>query len=187
MKTTIAFFGFIFISFMTHSCELLGDNNPQKIFDVTALESNKVPASLSKHFDEMRNAHGKVGLQVVNDENNGMKTANYSEYVNFHYVSMFDKNLENLEKLKKTEETAPIIDAALDLFQTIDQIYKTDFPRIAKMLDDDFSETEIGLNINELDIKYIPVLEEKKIKLMNLILPYADKHGIEYEVKELPW
>ncbi|KAF5296004.1 hypothetical protein FQR65_LT19859 [Abscondita terminalis] len=51
------------------------------------------------------------------------------------------------KSLKSNEETASILKAALDMFQYADDIYKNDFPRIARMIDEGGSAAEIDAAI----------------------------------------
>jgi hypothetical protein len=49
------------------------------------------------------------------------------------------------------------------------------------MIDDGKSEEEINLAAKQLDDTKGIELDKKYKKVMDLLLPYADKHGVEYK------
>jgi len=54
--------------------------------------------------------------------------------------------------------------------------------RIAKMIDEGKPDEEIDTAIKELDINKGPIVDEKFNKVYDLIIPYADKHGVDYKI-----
>ena len=175
------------ISFMAfHSCNLLGDN-PQKVFNLTALNANKVPRDFERSFKEVRGQKETYGLKIpVPGSNTERKNASCQEYFAFYYGTMFDKDIQRIKELKKDKETTPIIAAALDLFEYNAQIYKKDFLVIAKMMDENKPQAEIDQAIIALQDAKMLILDEKADKLMAVALPYADKHGVKYKTMTLP-
>ena len=133
------------------------------------------------HFTEIRNQLKAGNLSIVTKEQE-IKKVNATEYVETRYVNMFEKDITDIRKMKTDEETKPILHAALELFQQAAGIYKTDFVRIAKMIDEGKPDEEIDTAIKELDINKGPIVDEKFNKVYDLIMPYADKHGVDYKI-----
>lgn len=176
----------ILLSFLSiASCGLGEKSYPEEVFEKVKLNGNKIPDGFKKHFTEIR-GHLKAGSLVIVTQQNKVKKANASQYVANHYIHMFDDDIKALKETKADDETGPILKAALDMFQYADQIYKTDFPRIAAMIDQGKSDQEIDAAIEELDRVKDPIMDEKYNRVHDLIMPYADKHNVEYELMEMP-
>ncbi|UIR55074.1 hypothetical protein LZQ00_12370 [Sphingobacterium sp. SRCM116780] len=167
------------------SCSLGEKSYSEEVFQKVKLNSNKIPNGFKQHFNEIRGQLKAGSLKIVTQENE-VKNVNASEYVQNHYVHMFDKDIEDVKGIKPDDETAPILKVSLEMFQYVDEIYKTDFPRIAKMIDDGKSDEEINAAIEELDEIKGPIVDEKFNKVHDLIMPYADKHGVEYKILDMP-
>lgn len=168
-----------------NSCGLGDKSYPEEVFEKVKLNSNKIPDGFRKHFTEIR-AHLKAGNLVIVTPQNEVKKVNTTEYVANHYVHLFDDDIIAVQELKPDKETKDILAAALDMFRYADDIYKTDFPRIAKMIDDKKPDQEIDAAIDELDRTKGPILDKKYDKVHYMILPYADKHGVKYKILETP-
>lgn len=168
-----------------NSCGLNDKSYPEEVFEKVKLNSNKIPESFKKHFIEIR-AHLKAGNLVIVTQQNEVRKINATEYVANHYVHLFDEDITDIKELKPDAETKNILAAALDMFRYADDIYKTDFPRIAKMIDDGKPDKEINAAIDELDRTKGPIMNEKYDKVHYMILPYANKHGIKYKILETP-
>lgn len=178
-------FYYLLISFFA-ACSLLS-NNPEKVFETIALNGNKIPYRFESHFKEIIERNKVYGLQMPTGKDNvEMRKATFSEYVNYTYTKTFDEDIKKVKELQQTDETKPIIDAALEMFTYADEIYKNDFPAIAKMLDEGKSEEEVYAAIQQLEEAKGAELQDKKEKVMSLIIPYAEKHGVEYKTIELP-
>lgn len=162
-------------------------DSPDKVFQTIALNANKIPRGFERHFKEIREHKARGSLQIVDPQTNKMKPATASEYVAFFYGHTFDNDIKNVSALKETEEVKPIKEAALDLFTYADQLYKTDFPKIAKMIDEGASDDQLDQAIAELESTKGEELFAKYEKTMKLIIPYADKHGVEYKTIEMPF
>lgn len=170
----------------TVSCNNFGVD-PQKIFNKIGLNGNKIPGSFDREFNEISAHKAKGSLVIVTQNNEVKRGVSALEYVENHYSKLLEADIEGIKELKSNEETRPIIDAGLDMFQYADQIYKNDFPKIAKMIDDERPDEEINAAIEELDATKGVELDKKYGKAMELLLPYADKNGIEYKIHEFPF
>ena len=80
-----------------------------------------------------------------------------------------------------TKEAEPIIKAGIELFEYVDEIQNKDFMMIAKMIDDGKSNEEVDAAARNLDDTKGIELDKKYTKVMDLLLPYADKNGVEYK------
>ena len=185
MKTThLSFMVFTLLLFVT-SCGLNEKTYAEEVFEKVAVNANKIPNGFKRHFTEMQ-AQLKNGSLVIVAPDNKVKHVTASEYVATHYVKMFDKDINAIQNLRSNSETSPILKEALQLFEYVDGIYKTDFPRIAKMIDDGNPAGDIDAAIEQLDTEKGPVVDEKFNRVHDLIMPYADKHGVAYKTIEMP-
>lgn len=184
LKNTLTCILFVLLLTVT-SCELGDKSYPEQVFEKVALNGNKIPAGFKRHFNEIR-AQLKAGNLKIVTADNKVKNVNASEYVENHYIHMFDKDIEVLNQLKPDEETGQILKDGLEMFQYAQEIYRTDFPRIAKMIDDDMSNLEIDAAIEELDMTKGVTLAQKFNKVYDQIIPYANKHGVAYKTLEMP-
>lgn len=162
-------------------------DSPEKVFQTIALNANKIPRGFERHFKEIREHKARGSLQSVDPQTNQMKPSTASEFVAYFYGTTFEEDIKKVGALKETEEVKPIKEAALDLFTYADQIYKTDFPKIAKMIDDGASDDKLDQAIAELESTKGEELSTKYEKTMKLIIPYADKHKVEYKTIEMPF
>lgn len=167
------------------SCGLGGKSYPETVFEKVKLNSNKIPNRFKQHFKEIR-GQLKVGNLVIVTPQNEVKKVNATEYVQNRYINMFDNDIRDLKDLKSNEETAPILKAALDMFQYADDIYKNDFPRIAKMIDEGRPAAEIDAAIAELEEEKSALMDEKYNSVHDMIMPYADRHGVQYKMLKTP-
>lgn len=168
------------------SCNNFGVN-PQKIFDKIGLNGNKIPSSFASQFKEMRAHKAKGSLTIIMPNNEVKKGVSALEYTESNYSKMLEPDIKGIKELKTNEETQPIIDAGLDMFQYADEIYKNDFPQIAKMIDDGKPDEEIDAAIEELDATKGVELDKKYNKTMDLLLPYAEKNGVKYKIHKSPF
>ena len=165
------------------SCNNMGVN-PEKIFSKIGLNGNKIPRSFKSHFNEIRVHIANGTLTIVTPKNEVKKGVTATEYMLNHYPNMFDEDIKSIKELATDEESKPIVDAGLEMFLYADEIYKKDFLRIAKMIDEGKPDEEIDAAIESLDNTKGLELDKKYNKAMDLLLPYADKNGVEYKVQE---
>lgn len=184
LKNTLTCILFVLLLTVT-SCGLGDKSYPEQVFEKVALNGNKIPAGFKRHFNEIR-AQLKAGNLKIVTANNKVKNVNASEYVENHYIHMFDKDIEALNQLKPDDETGQILKDGLEMFQYAQEIYRTDFPRIAKMIDEGMSNLEIDAAIEELDMTKGVTLDQKFNKVYDQIIPYANKHGVAYKTLEMP-
>lgn len=184
MKNYIIYLG-IALCLLVASCGVGEKSYPEEVFEKVGLNGNKIPDGFKRHFTEIR-GHLKAGSLVIVTQEKEVKKTNATEYVESHYIHMFDDDIKALKELKSDDETKPIIEAALDMFYYADEIYKTDFPRIAKMIDEGKSDAEIDIAIAELDETKDAIMDAKYNKVHDMIMPYADKHHVPYKIMEMP-
>lgn len=163
------------------SCDNKGVD-PEKIFTKIGFNGNKIPRSFKSHFKEIRTHISKGTLTIVTKENKVKEGVTATEYVENTYPNMFEEDIKEIKNLASDEESKPIIDAGLKMFLYADEIYKNDFVRIAKMIDDKKTNEEIDAAIEELDATKGLELDKKYETVMKLLLPYADKNKVEYKI-----
>lgn len=169
-----------FLLSVVSSCNLLNDS-PDQVFQVIGLNANKIPRSFEQVFKEFLQHKANGSLQVPTADNKSMRKATCVESVKYWYGNTFKEDIKKIKKLQVDEEAKPIVTAALDLFEYADEIQKTDFILIAKMIDEGKSDVEIDNASRKLDDTKGILLDKKYESVMKLLLPYADKNGVEYK------
>lgn len=177
---TLKILSYLLVSGLLFSCNLFNDS-PNRVFELIGLNANKIPSSFLTVFKEYQQQKLNGTLQTLADDKKSMRPSNCVEAVDFYYSNTFTEDIKKIKKLSKTEETKPIIEAGLELFEYAQEIQRNDFPKIAKMIDDGKSEEEINLVAQQLDDTKGVELDKKYEKVMKLLLPYADEHGVEYK------
>ena len=161
-------------------------DSPDKVFQTVALNANKIPRGFERHFKEILQQKANGSLQTYDTEKKAMRPSTASDYIKYAYETTFEADIKKVTALKDSEEVTPIKAAALDLFTYADQLYKTDFPKIAKMIDDGAPDEKVYEAVAELEASKGQELFAKYEATMKLIIPYADKHGVEYKTIEMP-
>lgn len=171
----------LFLGFSTFFSCNSPQTNADKIFATIGLNSNKVPSSFQQSFNEILN-HKKIGnLKVFSESKKEYVPASAQEFIAYRYKNIFDEDIRKVKELPADEESQPIIDAGLRMFQYAEEIYKDDYPKIARMIDEGASDEEINAVVTQLDATKGIELDRLRAKAMELLLPYADKHGVEYK------
>lgn len=185
MKKTTLFILVIATVATIISCNFSG-TSPKTVFETIGLNGNKIPRNFYRAFDEIRGQKNNGTLIIVTPEGE-TKNVSAEEYVKTYYTKMYDDDIKKVKELSADEETQPIIEAGLEMFLYADEIYKTDYIRIAKMIDEGKSDEEINLEIEKLEATKGVELDKKYNKTMDLLIPYADKHGVEYKTMNTPF
>lgn len=159
--------------------------NPEKIFKTIGLNGNKIPSNFKRAFNEIRGQKRVGNLKIHSKTENKYVSATAQDYIASNFQNMFDEDIKKIEELSADEESKPIIDAGLAMFQYADKIYKNDYPIIAKMIDDGIPDEEINAAIEQLDATKGVELERLRVKTMDLLIPYADKNGVKYKTMNI--
>jgi len=160
--------------------------SPEKIFTVAWAGMNQV--SVNTDFVEYFERHRKIrqdgGLKIVKNKQI-VDASSYVEYFTENKIFLwYEKRIKELKKMKPKEDAKPLVDAALDLYELMDEINKNYFPRVAEMMDENVPEEEVNVYLEELTIQKDEEISEKYGKLFDLITAYGDKHGIKYSVND---
>lgn len=186
MKVLLSYLLFFTVVSSIVSCNF-SSVKPEKIFTSIGLNGNKIPRNFKRAFDEIRGQKKIGNLKVYSTEKNDYIPATAEEYVKEHYAVLFEDDIEKIKALASDAESQPIIDAGLEMFRYADEIYKNDYPRIAQMIDEGKSDEEINAEIEKLESTKGVELGKKYSKTMDLLLPYADKNGVEYKTYNTPF
>ena len=174
MKTKIIIAALLLI--VLQSCKM--ENTPEEYFDITSLNTNLFMEFGSKDFQTMEQ-NKKANQLIAFDEKGTFPAKSYEDHVLRYKVAFLNQSIKKIEDLKPTDETAPMINASLDLFNFVKKTYENDYVKIARLLDKNESRENIDKAIAEMEAAAFPVFEEKYKKLWNLALPYAKNHGID--------
>ncbi len=177
MKIKIISFFILLISIF--SCNLINDT-PDQVFHIIGLSANKIPSSFQRIFREFREHKANGTLKLPSEDGKTMKRASCEEVVKFAYANIFKQDIKRIKDLHPTKDAEPIVKAGIELFEYADEIQTRDFLMIAKMIDQGKSDEEIDIAVKHLDDTKGAELDQRFGKVMDLLLPYADANGVEY-------
>jgi len=152
-------------------------NSPEEYFDRAALNTN----TLSRFGGEYFNTYQKYIKQT-----NGVGDFNTCEkYLKNYSIAFARRDLKKVKSLAITEETKPMIDASIDLYNFVLESYQTDHIQIARMIDRQAPAEEINTAINKLNTKSYDSFALKYDKLWKIAEQYAKDNDIT--VKTMPF
>lgn len=175
MKTkTLLFAAMVFLFFQ--SCKM--ENTPEEYFDITTLNTNIFFEFGSRDFKRMQ--QDKNGGQLMAfDDKSTFVAKSYEDHILRFKIPYLQQAIDKIKDLKPTDETAPMINASLDLFNFVKKTYQTDYLKTARLMDQNVSQEEIDKAILKIDTDNAPEFDRRYKKLRDLALPYATKHGIK--------
>lgn len=158
------------------SCKM--ENTPEEYFDRSALNTNLFMEFGSKDFKTMEQNKNANQL-IAFDEKGTFPAKSYEDHILRFKVAYLNQSIEKIKDLKPTDETKPMIDASLDLFNFVKKTYENDYVKIARLMDKKEPKETVEKAIADMEVKVFPVFEAKYKKLWDLALPYAKEHGIQ--------
>ena len=152
-------------------------NTPEQYFDRAALNTN----TISRFGGDYFNTYQKY-------IKGGGNTADFNtceKYLNNYSIAFAAHSLKKVESLTPTDETKPMIDASIDLYNFVLKSYRTDHLEIARMIDQEAPTETIEAAINKLNAKSYGTFAFKYDKLWKIAEQYAKDNGIE--LKKMPF
>jgi len=159
--------------------------NPDKIFTAAWGSINMVAtdSDFETYFKDYRRRQKDGTMKVFNKkEKNFVDASSYTEYFTTNYIDYYEKRVKEVEKVRPGEDGKAMVAAAIDLYGLMDDIYKNDFPRITEMMDAGTPEEEVDAHIAELMDAKGGQVYEKYDALLDLLIEYAEKHEIAFNV-----
>lgn len=176
MKTKIILVATALLFFVLQSCKM--ENTPEEYFDITSLNTNLFMEFGARDFKRMGEAKSANQLMAY-DERGTFPAKSYEDHILRFKIPSINQAIEKIKDLKPTEETAPMINASLDLFNYVKEKYQTDYIKIARLMDNKAPKEEIKKAVFEMETVTFATFDQKYKKLWDLALPYAKEHGIE--------
>ncbi|KUJ63464.1 hypothetical protein AR687_01885 [Flavobacteriaceae bacterium CRH] len=125
------------------------ENTPEEYFDIAALNTNLFMEFGAKDFQTMQQ-NKEANQLLAFDEKSTFPAKSYEDHVLRFKVSYLKQSIQKIEDLKPTEETTPMINASLDLFNFVKDKYEKDYVKIAKLLDQKAPKETIDKAIAEM-------------------------------------
>jgi len=176
----IVFGGYYFVYYYPEK------RSPEKIFTTAWAGMNQVSihADFAESFERYREIRQNGNFKIFK---NGrfVDASSYVEYFTENKILLwYEKRIKELKKLKPQEDAQALVATAIDLYRLMDEIYKTDFLRVAEMIDAGVPDEQTNAYLDDLAIEKGEEISEKYNKLFDLITAYGDKHGIKYSVND---
>jgi len=176
MKNKLKVLTLFFLVIITQSCSV---DKPESYFGKTTLNVNKYIDFGSVDFQRMIEMQSKNGLYANIDGKFITSSDNFETHVKTYMIPNIETDIENVKKLKPTEDTKELIEASLKVYNFVKSKYETDYIKIAKLLDQKADVAVIEGAIKELEEQNLDELAKKIDALHKIALPYAKANGIE--------
>lgn len=153
--------------------------SPEKYFGKVALNSNLLGGFGEQDFENYMNAKSQKALYIKLEnegyEMQGMLVPHIKTYV----IPNIEKSIKDIKDLKVTASTEAMINASLELHEFTVEQYKTEYLKIAELIDNEVSKTEIHQEIIRFEKKHLDKFWDLHTNLMDIAIPYAKANGIE--------
>jgi len=175
MKNRLTILFLVLLAITTQSCTT---DTPDSYFGKTTLNVNKYSQMGATDFQRMREFHDQNALYAkVNDE--FIPSDSFEAHIKTYKIFNIETDIENIKKLKPTEETKEMINASLAVFNFIKSKYETDYVKIAKLMDDKVGKEKIDTAIQKFEEQNLSKLDKKLKALFDIAMPYAKKNGMD--------
>jgi len=177
MKNRLTIFFLVFIAITIQSCS---NDTPESYFGKTTLNVNKYSSLGAIDFQRMAESHDQNGLYAkVNDD--FVPSDSFEAHIKTYKVFNIETDIEKIKKLKPTEETKEMINASLEVFNFVKSKYKTDYIKIAKLIDDKVDKEKVDIAIQNFEEQNLGEFDKKLKILYDIAMPYAKKNGMKVE------
>lgn len=172
MKHLNLILSFIVVTLLS-SCS---STSPREYFEKAALNSNLVTAYYTPNFfREIIELKNQNRLTVFRGQKQQPATA--EEYLKDRLPDL-SKNLSEIKSLEETGETKEMLVASVAYIEQADKIFKTDYLKIAKMIDANKPQREIQAAVEDIFSANDPEMFKKYDRLWKAAEIYADKNNI---------
>ena len=175
MKNKLTIFFLVLTAIVTQSCSV---DTPEDYFAKTTLNVNKYISIGAKDFQHMVDAQSQGGLYAEVD-GKFVPSDSYESHVKTYKISNIETDIENIKKLKPTDDTKEMINASLEVFNFVKSKYETDYIKIAKLLDEKVDKQQIDAAIRKFEEQNLEEFNKKIDVLYSIAMPYAKNNGIK--------
>jgi hypothetical protein len=172
MKTKLILIISLFL--LLQSCS----DTPESVFGKTVLNANTIKGFGSEQFKgmivgkKMNTMYGKVSDKYE-------PVDSYELHIKSMLILQYEKYIIDVKSLKSTSDTKELIEKSLNLFNFVKEKYETDYITIAKLLDNNPTESQIDEALKNFDEKNLPKLNQLHQELLEIAVPYAKRNNIE--------
>lgn len=165
--------------FLFMACNL---DSPDRYVGKAVLNTNLLGAQFGFPYFEHLNGLKSSGQLKIYENKEFHEVGSFVEYLEKVSIPEVTGKYEAIKALKRTEETGPMLDASIDLFQFALDYMKTDYKAIAQMMDKNVPYPEIERAIFEFEQAKGAVFDEKYDLVGILGKKYADDNGIDLKI-----
>ena len=153
-------------------------DTPESYFGKTTLNVNKYIDMGARDFQRMVELHDQGALYAKVD-GEFIPSDSYESHIKTYKILDIETDIENIKRLKSTDDTKEMINASLEVFNFIKSKYETDYIRIAKLLDDKVDKEKIDTAILKFEEQNLSEFTKKINALYDIALPYAKDNGMD--------
>jgi len=163
--------------------------SPEVIFNTVWGSINT--ASIDTDFVEYFKRHRELHKRLQQENFKEKKIASTSSFVEYFtngkmvggkIMEYYENRVMELKRLNPSKDSKPLLDAAIDFYGAMDNIFKNDFLHVAEMVDAGVPDEEINRYLVELTINKKAEISEKYDALFEHLTAWGDTHGIKYTV-----
>ncbi|MUU78402.1 hypothetical protein [Winogradskyella endarachnes] len=175
MKTKLSII--IILIVIAQSCSF--SVSPEKYFGKVALNSNLLGGFGEQDFENYMNAKSQNALYIKLENEDYEMQDMLVPHITTYVIPNIEKSIKDIKDLKVTASTEAMINASLELHEFTLEQYKTEYVKIAELIDSEVSKTEIHQEIIKFEKKYLDKFWDLHTNLMDIAIPYAKANGIE--------
>ncbi|WP_299107741.1 hypothetical protein [uncultured Winogradskyella sp.] len=175
MKTKL--FTILILILIAQSCSF--SVSPEKYFGKVALNTNLLGGFGEQDFENYMNAKSQKALYIkLENETYDMQDM-LVPHLTTYVIPNMEKSINEIKDLKVTASTEAMINASLKLHEfTLDK-YKSEYIKIAKLIDNNAPKSEIHQEIILFEKSNLDDFWDLHSNLMDIAIPYAKANGIE--------
>lgn len=169
MKRNSIFLFILYCSLFLSSCNT---TTPEKYFDVTVLNSNRVVGFAGTMISR------QLESPSVTMDTNGQTVPMKRVDVIKDLVQFTEAMIDRISNLGKDEDSKEIVESSLAMYNYILPVYKNEYTQLAKLYDEGVAKEKTGALDNQIKEKYAPGFETLYKDLISKGKLYAAKHNI---------
>lgn len=169
-QTLLKYTAILAMAFAVAACNT---TTPDQYFDITVLNSNLISG-----FANVGDFQQMEAPPSILKKDNTIGQQSRTEFVETR-IQIIEGALEKIKALPEDEETKPMKDASVALYEYALPVYKTEYIALAKKYDSRAAKEEIEKDMTAIHEQHSKKFDELYTRLTDLGKAYATKYNIK--------
>ncbi|QDH77591.1 hypothetical protein FKX85_00455 [Echinicola soli] len=155
--------------------------SPRKSVEVAVTHTNIVSTGYSEqYFLELKQLKEQDRIKVYKD--GGYKKVSVEEYMEEYLFDRIQESYDRVKGFAVGSETREMLAASLEVLKYGKTIFESEYPVIAKMMDENRPSEEIDRAIQGVFDAHDVEMARRFDALYDLAIPYAEKHDVALQI-----